>query len=51
MTPISNDYLSYTPYSSPQSVHLTNKTSIDVIGEGTIKLFTLVDGIKHEVHL
>src|SRR5260370_26364813 len=51
MTLISDDYISYAPYSSPQSVHLANKTSIDVIGEGTVKLFTIVNSTKQEVQL
>src|SRR5260370_21598127 len=51
MTPISNNYVSYIPYPSPQSVCLADKSTIDAIGEGTVKIFTMVDHTKHEVHL
>ena len=51
MTLISEDYISYTPYSSPQSVHLADKSTTHAIGEGTVRLFTEVDGVKHEIHL
>ncbi len=51
MTLISDNYISYIPYPSPQTVYLTNKSTIDAIREGTVKLFTVVNGAKHEVHL
>ena len=51
MTPISDDYLSYAANSSPQSVQLADKSSIDVIGEGTVKIVTIVNGVKCEIHL
>ena len=51
MTPISDDYLSYAAYSSPRSVQLADKSSIDAIGEGTVKIVTIVNGVKHKIHL
>ena len=51
MTPISDNYISYTPYSSPQSMHLAGKSITDTIGEGTVRLFTMVEGVKHKIHL
>ena len=51
MTPISNDFVSYTAYASPRTVYLANKSTIDAIGEGTVRLFTIISGVKHEVHL
>src|SRR5260370_17899460 len=51
MTPISNNYMSYIPYPSPRSVCLANKSTINAIGEGTVKIFTMVNHAKHEVHL
>ena len=51
MTLISDNYMSYVPYPSPQSICLTDKSTIDAIGEVTVKIFTMVDHAKHEVHL
>src|SRR5260370_14012090 len=51
MTLISDDFISYAPYSAPQSIYLANKSVIDAVGEGTVKLFTTVNGMKHKVHL
>ncbi len=51
MTLISDDYLSYTAYSSPQSVQLADKSSIDMIGDGTVKIVTIVNGVKHKILL
>src|SRR5260370_1819427 len=51
MTLISNDFITYHPYSSPQPVHLADKLTIDAIGEGTIRLYTVIDNMKHEVQL
>jgi len=46
MTPISDNYISYVPYSSPCPIHLANKSSIDAIREGTVKFFTIIDDVK-----
>src|SRR5260370_19311665 len=51
MTPISNNYVSYIPYPCTKSIWLADKSTIDAIGEGTVKIFTMVDHSKHEVHL
>ena len=51
MTLISDNYILYNPYSSPQSVHLANKSITHAIGEGTVRLFTMVDSVKHKIHL
>src|SRR5260370_26639849 len=51
MTLISDDFISFTSYSMPQSIYLANKSIIDPIGEGTVKLFTTVDEKKCKVHL
>ena len=51
MTPILDGYISYTHYSSPHSVHLANKSSIEALGEGTVKIVTIVAGEKHDIHL
>src|SRR5258708_16044499 len=51
MTPILDGYISYTHYSSPHSVHLANKSSIEALGEGTVKIVSIVTGDKHDIHL
>ncbi len=51
MTPIPDGFLSYTHYPTPCSVHLADKSCIEALGEGTMKIATIVDGVKHDIHL
>jgi len=51
MTPILDGYISYTHYSSPHSVHLADKSSIEALREGTVKIVTIIAGEKHDIHL
>src|SRR5260221_6751009 len=46
MTLIQDGYCSYTHYPTPCSVHLANKSYIEALGEGTVKITTIVDGVK-----
>ncbi len=51
MTPIPDGFLSYTCYPTPCSVHLADKSCIEALGEGTVKIVTIVDGVKCDMHL
>ena len=51
MTPISDNFISYSAYPMPKAVYLANKSTIDAVGEGMVKLFTMVNGAKCEVCL
>ena len=51
MTPIPDGFLSYTCYPTPCSVHLADKSCIEALGEGTVKIVTIVDGVKCDIHL
>ena len=51
MTPILDDYLPYVPYSLPKSVHLVDKSVTHAIGEGMVRLFTMVKGVKCAIDL
>ncbi len=49
MTPILNDYFSYTPFPIPHPIHLADKSTIHALGEGTLTICTIVEGIKHHI--
>ena len=45
MTPMHDSYISYSPYITLQTVQLANKFHINAVGEGTVLISTVVDGI------
>ena len=46
MTPILDGYQSYTHFPMPHSVCLADKSCIQALGEGTVKITMTVNGVK-----
>ena len=51
MTPVCSNYISYAPYTTPQIVQLANKSGINAIGEGTVMMLTVMDGMMCHIQV
>ena len=45
MTPTCNNYTFYNAYTTLQTIQLADKSHINAIGEGTMEISTVVDGM------
>ena len=49
MSPILDDFTSYTTFPMPHPIHLADKSTIDAIGEGMLMICPIVNGTVHHI--